>query len=186
VRIRRNSYAIFASDGRFIFCQKSKEQYLAFYDLQAQDWPIASEARMVETSYGQTFVRIDGEAGAQPLALLPGNGANSLCWASNIETLSAHYQTFAVDNIYDVGRSVYTRPPKSPDDFVSWLAGCRRTWSAGHFLPRRSQERKENQKILAPFAPLRFKLSLLASRTTLSDKLLVSCLLPWRWAIRST
>ena len=100
---------------------KAKEEYLALYDLQAQKWPIASESRMVETSYGQTFVRIGGAVGAQPLVLLPGNGANSLCWASDIEALSASYRTFALDCIYDIGRSVYTRPLKSPNDFVDWL-----------------------------------------------------------------
>ena len=100
---------------------KAKEQYLALYDQQAQQWPISSETRMVETAYGLTFVRVSGAVGDPPLVLLPGNGANSLCWISNIEALSAGNQTFAVDNIYDDGRSVYTRPPKSSDDFVNWL-----------------------------------------------------------------
>jgi pimeloyl-ACP methyl ester carboxylesterase len=75
----------------------------------------------METSYGTTFVRIGGPPGAQPLVLLPGNGANSLCWMFNIEALSACYRTFAVDNIYDCGRSIYTRRLRTPDDFVSWL-----------------------------------------------------------------
>ena len=39
----------------------------------------------------------------------------------NIEALSTQYRTYAVDNIYDCGRSIYTRPLKSPDDFVHWL-----------------------------------------------------------------
>jgi pimeloyl-ACP methyl ester carboxylesterase len=100
---------------------KTKEQYLAWYDQCARQWPIPSESRMVETSYGQTFVRISGALNAQPLVLLPGNGSNSLAWKANIEALSAYYQTFAVDNIYDYGRSVYTRPIKSPHDYLTWL-----------------------------------------------------------------
>ncbi|GAH54730.1 unnamed protein product, partial [marine sediment metagenome] len=42
-------------------------------------------------------------------------------WLPNIEALSEYYRTYAVDNIYDYGRSVYTRTIKSPDDFVNWL-----------------------------------------------------------------
>ncbi len=42
-------------------------------------------------------------------------------WIPNIEALSEYYRTYALDNIYDNGRSVYTRPITSPDDLVKWL-----------------------------------------------------------------
>lgn len=100
---------------------EAKEVYLTRYDRKAEEWPVASEARLVNTSYGQTFVRISGPSGAQPIVLLPGAVLNSLMWAPNIEALSKPYRTYAVDNIYDCGRSVYTRQPKRPDDFVNWL-----------------------------------------------------------------
>ena len=35
---------------------KAKEEYLEFLDRLAKDWPIASESRLVPTSFGQTFV----------------------------------------------------------------------------------------------------------------------------------
>ena len=38
---------------------KAKEAHLALYDLRAQQWPVASETRMVETPYGQTFVLLN-------------------------------------------------------------------------------------------------------------------------------
>jgi pimeloyl-ACP methyl ester carboxylesterase len=101
--------------------EQAKEEYLALYDLRAKRWPVASEPRMVETSYGQTFVRISGAAGAEPLVLLPGAGVNSLMWEPNIEALSARFRTHAVDDISGFGRSVCTRPIKSSGDFVSWL-----------------------------------------------------------------
>jgi pimeloyl-ACP methyl ester carboxylesterase len=75
----------------------------------------------VDTSYGQTFVRMSGPTGAPPLVLLHGGGGNSLQWIPNIEALSKSYRVYAVDNIYDFGRSIYTRIIKSPDDFVNWL-----------------------------------------------------------------
>ena len=76
---------------------------------------------MVDTSHGQTFVRISGSAHAPPLVLLPGTSGSSLMWIPNIEALSARYRTYALDNIWDIGLSVYTRPIQGRDDFVRWL-----------------------------------------------------------------
>jgi pimeloyl-ACP methyl ester carboxylesterase/TM2 domain-containing membrane protein YozV len=99
----------------------AKERYLKMYDKWAREWPVESETRMVDTSYGQTFIRISGPDAASPLVLLPGASATSLMWLPNIEALSKLYRTYAVDNIYDLGRSVFTRTMKTPDDFVNWL-----------------------------------------------------------------
>jgi pimeloyl-ACP methyl ester carboxylesterase len=108
------SYHPFRSD-------EAKEKYLKLYDMRAKKWPVPSESRMADTSYGQTFVHISGPAAAPPLVLLHGGSGNSLQWIPNIQDLSEHYKTYAVDTIYDYGRSVYTRPMKNPDDFIRWL-----------------------------------------------------------------
>jgi pimeloyl-ACP methyl ester carboxylesterase len=100
---------------------KAKEQYLNYYDSRAIKWPVASESKFVETSFGKTFVRISGPTGAPPLVLLPSANASSLIWLSNIRSLSKDYRVYAIDNIYDVGLSVYIRTLKQPEDFVSWL-----------------------------------------------------------------
>jgi len=100
---------------------EAKEKYLKLYDKRAEKWPVVSESRMVDTSYGQTFVRISGPAGARPLVLLHGVSGNSLQWMPNIKALSGSFRTYALDNIYDNGRSIYGRPMASPDDFVNWL-----------------------------------------------------------------
>jgi len=100
---------------------EAKEKYLRHYDKRAQLWPVSSEIRIVETSYGQTFVRISGRPDAPPLVLLPGGGSNSLIWRPIIKTLSEGYRTYAVDNIYDFGRSVYTRSMTTTDDLLMWL-----------------------------------------------------------------
>ena len=100
---------------------KAKEQYLKSYDMRAQKWPVVSETLTVHTSYGQTFVRIGGAVDSPPLVLLPSASATSLLWMPNIKALSKSYKVYAVDNIYDFGRSVYTRVFKSPDDLVNWL-----------------------------------------------------------------
>ncbi|MFQ5631967.1 MAG: alpha/beta fold hydrolase, partial [bacterium] len=88
---------------------------------RARLWPVASETKTVETSYGQTFVRISGRRDAPPLVLLPGGGGNSLLWAPNVVGLSEHYRTYAVDDIYGYGRSVPTRAMEDSDDIINWL-----------------------------------------------------------------
>jgi pimeloyl-ACP methyl ester carboxylesterase len=101
--------------------ENSKQRYLAFYEKIAREWPVDSAARMIDTSYGQTYVRISGPVDAPPLVLMHGANATSLSWMPNIEALSQNYRTYAVDNIYDTGRSVFTKIFKTPGDYVSWM-----------------------------------------------------------------
>jgi pimeloyl-ACP methyl ester carboxylesterase len=101
--------------------EAAKNEYLSHYDMRARDWPVDSENRMVQTSYGETFVRISGPPEAPPLVLLPGGGATSLIWRPNIKAFSRQYRTYAVDHIYDFGRSRFTRKVTTAQDSVSWL-----------------------------------------------------------------
>ena len=101
--------------------EKAKEEYHKLYAEAAKMWPVAAEDRVVETSWGRTRVRVSGPADGPPLVLLHGAGATSLMWAPNIAALSVTYRTYAPDNIYDLGLSVFTRRLKKPDDFVGWL-----------------------------------------------------------------
>jgi len=80
---------------------EAKIEYLRIYDERATLWPVASETRIVETSYGQTFVRISGRPDAPPLVLLPGAGAipcygrqTSQAYQSTIELMQS--MTFMV------------------------------------------------------------------------------------------
>lgn len=100
---------------------KAKEDYLNLYDKLAGKWPVPSETQMINTNYGKTFVRISGPIDAPPLVLLTGLGGNSLDWIPQIRELSEQFRTYAVDNINDIGQSVYTKPPKCHEDFTAWL-----------------------------------------------------------------
>lgn len=104
----------FRSDG-------AKQRYLAFYDSSAKEWPVESETLLVDTSYGQTYVRISGPIDAPPLVLMHGANATSLSWIPNIQTLSENYRTYALDNIYELGRSVFRKKFKIPGDLVDWM-----------------------------------------------------------------
>lgn len=100
--------------------KEAKEKYLKLYDTRAKEWPIPSETKIVDTSYGQTFVRISGPADAPSLVLLHSMGTSSLMWLSNIEALSKDYRTYAID-IFGHGRSVNIKSLNDTQDFVNWL-----------------------------------------------------------------
>lgn len=100
---------------------KAKAKFLNLYESWEKEWPIASENKIVDTGYGQTFVRISGSAGAPPLVLLHGYSTTSVMWAPNVEGLSEHYRTYAVDTINDIGRSVNTRIVRNRNDLIAWL-----------------------------------------------------------------
>ena len=101
--------------------QDAKGMYLKLYNETAKLWPVPSEVKMIDTSYGKTFVRISGPIDAPPLVLLHGMGSNSLMWLRNIEVISKEYRTYAVDDIYGNGLSIYTKTIKDSNDFLNWL-----------------------------------------------------------------
>ncbi|MHA1966702.1 MAG: alpha/beta fold hydrolase [Candidatus Hodarchaeales archaeon] len=101
--------------------QKAKEMFLTYYDERVKEWPVDSETMYVNTSFGQTFVRICGSKNGPSLVLLPGDSVTMLDWIPLIENLSKDYCIYALDQIYDIGRSIYSRPIKKPEDFTRWL-----------------------------------------------------------------
>jgi pimeloyl-ACP methyl ester carboxylesterase len=76
---------------------------------------------MVSTTFGDTFVRVQGPADGPPLVLLPGDSESSLSWIPVIEAFASEHRVYALDHINDIGRSIYRRQPRRPDDFVRWL-----------------------------------------------------------------
>lgn len=154
----------------------AREEYLAFYDECARRWPIPSESTMVSTSFGETFVRVQGPADGPPLVLLPGDSESSLSWMPVVEAFAAEHRVFALDHIYDLGRSIYRRRPRRPDDFVRWLdelldeLDLHDVQLVGHsyggwmaaLYALEFPERLDKLVLLAPQGVLRFPLGLLA------------------------
>ena len=101
--------------------QAAKETYLLRHQERSRAWPEPWTERMVPTSWGETYVRESGPADAPPLVMLPGIGSPSYSLAPEAFGLAAHFRLYAVDNIYDVGRSVCSRQVKNADDFSAWL-----------------------------------------------------------------
>jgi len=101
--------------------EKAKSTFLQMYDQKASQWPVASEAKIVNTSFGKTYVRISGPKQASPLVLMHGGPSNSLQWIYNIEDLAQDYRTFAIDIITGTGRSVNTKKIEKASELVEWL-----------------------------------------------------------------
>jgi pimeloyl-ACP methyl ester carboxylesterase len=99
----------------------ARKEYLSYYDRQSKEWPLKSEEKMISTSYGETFVRISGPEEGPNIVLLPGGGTSSLMWKSNIAALSENYRTYAIDDIYDWGRSIYKKRMCCSESVTSWL-----------------------------------------------------------------
>jgi pimeloyl-ACP methyl ester carboxylesterase len=95
--------------------------YWDAYDKRAKKWPVPSETLFINTSFGQTFVRISGPGNGAPVVLLHGGNATSLSWLPNVAALSAGYRVYAIDNVYDIGRSVYKKKFETEQDMVAWL-----------------------------------------------------------------
>ncbi|MFO0562013.1 MAG: alpha/beta hydrolase [Polyangiales bacterium] len=101
--------------------QQARDRYFASLVAREARWPSETETREVETSWARTFVRINGPSDAPPLLLLHGASTNSLSWEPNVTALSTKFRTYAVDNPWDLGKSVYHRDATRSDDFLSWL-----------------------------------------------------------------
>ncbi|MCP4196594.1 MAG: alpha/beta hydrolase [Proteobacteria bacterium] len=100
---------------------KARGRYLKLYDESALSWPVQSETRTVETPSGETFFRVSGPGDGMPLVLLPSASATSLFWKPNIVDLSKTFRVYALDNIYDFGRSIFRKPFKEVNDYTDWL-----------------------------------------------------------------
>lgn len=98
-----------------------RAEYIALNDLQSKSWPVPHAIKEQATSAGKTFMRICGSEKNPPLILLPPGGGNSLNWIPMVEKLSRYFHIYALDNIHDFGRSIYSKPFETGEDFAVWL-----------------------------------------------------------------
>jgi pimeloyl-ACP methyl ester carboxylesterase len=99
----------------------ARAEFQALYLEKAKAWPVPSETRLIDTPSGQTFVRVSGCSNDRPLVLLSGARGTSLMWLPNIVALSAHYRTYALDTVTDIGLSVARAEISKPEHLVKWL-----------------------------------------------------------------
>lgn len=100
---------------------EGRRRYLEAYDAVLRDWPVSYEEIDLSTRFGTTHVIAAGRPGAPPLVLLPSLAGSATLWRPNVEFLSRHFRTYAVDVIGQVGKSVPTRRIRSRQDCADWL-----------------------------------------------------------------
>ncbi|MBA3537270.1 MAG: alpha/beta fold hydrolase [Tatlockia sp.] len=100
--------------------EKAREKALASYEKILAQWPVPYENRIVETTFGETYMIVSGASEAKPLVLLHGGGGNSTMFIDNIATLSKHFRIYAIDIIGEAGKSAGTRPTKIKE-YSLWL-----------------------------------------------------------------
>jgi len=99
---------------------KAREKALASYEEILTQWPVPYENRVVETTFGETYMIVSGAQEAKPLVLLHGGGGNSTMWIDSFATLSKHFRVYAIDIIGEAGKSAGTRPTKVAE-YSIWL-----------------------------------------------------------------
>lgn len=84
-----------------------KERFYQIYGEKMKEWPVAYEDHFLETQYGKVHVIVSGSKDSPALLLLHASGISSWSWKHNVEELSKHYRTYAVDLIGDAGKSEF-------------------------------------------------------------------------------
>jgi pimeloyl-ACP methyl ester carboxylesterase len=100
---------------------KIEAEFTAAYDAALHEWPIRYDEVYIPTSFGETHVIISGPKDAIPVVLLNPGGGSVAIWRYNVEPLSQHFRTFAVDVIGEMNKSIPTRPITNYIDFTHWI-----------------------------------------------------------------
>ena len=84
-------------------------------------WPVAHRQLVVPTRHGDTFIVASGDAGAPPVVLVHGSGANASMWMHDVAAWAREFRVYAVDVIGEPGLSALSRPPLASGAYVEWM-----------------------------------------------------------------
>ncbi|RSZ31446.1 MULTISPECIES: alpha/beta hydrolase [unclassified Variovorax] len=101
--------------------EEARVRYIAAYDAVVRDWPVPFEEIDVETRLGPTHLIASGPPDAPPLLLLGSFAASATVWRVNVEALSQHFRTYAIDVIGQAGKSRAMHPIRNRRDYAPWL-----------------------------------------------------------------
>ncbi|WP_158970021.1 alpha/beta fold hydrolase [Paraglaciecola sp. L3A3] len=102
--------------------EKSADElsYDELYNRTLTLWEVPFEQRRLKTSAGEAHIIIAGPSQAPPLVLLHGMNASSTMWYPNIKALSKDYRVYAIDYIWDSGKSSPSQELNSVEQAVNW------------------------------------------------------------------
>jgi pimeloyl-ACP methyl ester carboxylesterase len=102
--------------------QAGRAAFLAAYDhVLAELWPVPYESVELPTRFGSTHAIVSGPPTAPPLLLLHGAGLSATSCYPNIATYADQFRTYALDTIFDSGRSRQTHLLESRQDCAAWI-----------------------------------------------------------------
>ncbi len=101
--------------------EEGRAQIMSFYERLLTDWHQPVKERMVETTYGKTYILENGEKTKPTLILLHGTGSNSAMWKADIAEYVKNYHVFSIDIIGECGKSEESRPKFSESSYAKWL-----------------------------------------------------------------
>jgi pimeloyl-ACP methyl ester carboxylesterase len=102
--------------------REGRAAFLAAYDhVLSELWPLPYESVELPTRFGPTHAIVTGPPAAPPLLLLHGAGLSATSWYPNIATYAGQFRTYALDTIFDSGRSRQTRLLQIRQDCAAWL-----------------------------------------------------------------
>ncbi len=111
-----------AADVQSIFKSLALEkQYMAAYQTVLSLWLAPSEPMEIKTGFVTTHVNACGSPNKPAMVLIPGFGANSTMWFSNIAALSGQFRIYAVDTPGQPGKSIRGQV-LNPSNNSAWLA----------------------------------------------------------------
>ena len=108
----------------------AKTEYYAAYEAMLKKWPVPCQELYIPTRFGDTHVIASGSQAAPPLVLLHSAGSGSVQWFRNVEPLSQHYRTYAIDVIGEVNKSItaqklsYLRQSTATQSCVEFTLPC--------------------------------------------------------------
>ena len=102
--------------------ESGRARFMSAYDAVLQGWPVSFDELDVPTRLGPTHVVASGPPDAPALVLLPSFAGTATAWRLNIEALSRHYRTYAVDVIGQPGKSVATQRIRNRHQLADWLS----------------------------------------------------------------
>lgn len=94
---------------------------LGTYDNILKKWPVDNRQYTIKTQYGKTFIIESGNKKKSPLLLIHGSVSNSFTWASDVKSLSEHFNVYAIDIIGEAGYSDDSRPQYDSGAYPIWI-----------------------------------------------------------------
>lgn len=101
--------------------EEGKSAILDYYKKLLSQLSYSYTEKLVNTTFGSTYVFEAGEKENPPIMLFHGSCSNSSMWFADIAKLKEKYHVFAVDIIGEAGNSAENRLIVNSDEYAKWV-----------------------------------------------------------------